>query len=247
VASLTAEHNRLQGRHQRQAPGTTDTEAAADKVAGLKRMSLQRQLMGIYNDRIATEQRLVDVYSKWAMQVDCKHRILVHLMLVQTTWIVVILIFTILVNALVIRLTERETLDQRRMRTLRRIARLVIDVFALLNLLLVIFGSPSQLSTAIGLVTAGLTVALQDFNSGLCRLFILMGRNGIGVGDVVEINSVTGEVLEIGLFRTTLLRTGQLELRMDTRQGGEWAFNNKFAISGHSSTSRPQASGCGTS
>jgi len=231
VASLTAQHNRLEADAKGQAPGAADTEVAADKVAGLKRMSLQRQLMGIYSDRIATEQRLADIYTKWALQVDLQHRILMHLMLVQTMWIVVILIFTILVNALVIRLTERETLDQRRMRTLRRIARLVIDVFALLNLLLVIFGSPSQLSTAIGLVTAGLTVALQDFILGFVGWFILMGRNGIGVGDVVEINSVTGEVLEIGLFRTTLLETGNWTAKGHPT-GRRVAFNNKFAISG---------------
>jgi small-conductance mechanosensitive channel len=231
VASLTAEHNRLEADAKGQTPGAADTEAAADKVAGLKRMSLQRQLMGIYNDRIATEQRLADVYSKWALQVDLQHRILMHLMLVQITWIVIILIVAIVVNAVVIRLTERETLDQRRMRTLRRIARLVVDVVVLLNLLLVIFGSPSQLSTVIGLVTAGLTVALQDFILGFVGWFILMGRSGIGVGDVVEINSVTGEVLEIGLFRTTLLETGNWTANGHPT-GRRVAFNNKFAISG---------------
>ena len=58
-----------------------------------------------------------------------------------------------------------------------------------------------------------------------------MGRNGLGVGDIVEINSVTGEVVDIGIFRTTLLETGNWTAKGHPT-GRRVAFNNKFAISG---------------
>ena len=58
-----------------------------------------------------------------------------------------------------------------------------------------------------------------------------MGRNGLAVGDVVEINTVTGQVVEIGLFRTTLLETGNWTAKGHPT-GRRTAFNNKFAISG---------------
>jgi small-conductance mechanosensitive channel len=35
-----------------------------------------------------------------------------------------------------------------------------------------------------------------------------MGRNGIRIGDLVEINGVTGEVVQLGMFYTVLLETG---------------------------------------
>ncbi len=232
AVTLTAAHNALEAQSSaKQTTGTTAAVAATDRVAGLKRMSLERQLMSIYDDRIATEQQLAEVYAKWAVQVGLQHRILQHLILVQVMWIAVILVIAILLSALARRLAGRESLDKRRTRTLGWIAQLAVQVTALLSILLVVFGPPNQLSTVIGLVTAGLTVALQDFILAFVGWFILMGRNGIGVGDVVEINSVAGEVVDIGLFRTTLLETGNWTAKGHPT-GRRVAFNNKFAISG---------------
>jgi small-conductance mechanosensitive channel len=62
--------------------------------------------------------------------------------------------------------------------------------------------------------------------------FALMGRNGIRVGDWVEIQGVVGEVAEISLLRTVLLETGNWN---DTGHptGRKVAFVNSFAIEGH--------------
>ena len=57
-----------------------------------------------------------------------------------------------------------------------------------------IFWPPSQVPTILGLATAGVTVVFQDFILAFFGWFVLMGRNGISVGDWVEINSVGGEV-----------------------------------------------------
>ena len=74
--------------------------------------------------------------------------------------------------------------------------------------LFIIFGMPTQTTTVLGLAGAGLTVAMKDFIVAFFGWFVLMGRNGIHVGDWVEINGVAGEVLEIGLLKTILLETG---------------------------------------
>jgi small-conductance mechanosensitive channel len=229
ASKFSAEHDKLDALIKSQDTGPVDT--AAKRVAGMNRLSLQRQLMVIYDNRMDTEQRLADVYGKWAAQVALQHRTIQHLILVQIMWIAVILILAILLNAIVHRITERETLDRRRMRTLSRISRLIIQALALISILLVVFGAPSELSTVIGLATAGLTVALQDFILAFVGWFILIGRSGIAVGDVVEIDGVTGEVIEIGLFRTTLLETGNWTANGHPT-GRRVAFNNKYAISG---------------
>ncbi len=229
AAKLVAEHAAAEATLANAAD--TGSAAVADRLAGLKRKSLERQLMSLYNDRIETQGQLAEVYSKWAAQVLLQHRILEHLILLQLMEIAVILLAAILLGAAVKRLAEHESLDKRRMRTLSWIARLVVQVGALIAVLLVMFGPPSQLSTVLGLVTAGLTVALQDFILAFVGWFILMGRSGIGVGDVVEINGVAGEVVDIGLFRTTLLETGNWTAKGHPT-GRRVAFNNMYAISG---------------
>src|SRR5262249_4759266 len=57
-------------------------------------------------------------------------------------------------------------------------------------------------------------------------------KNGIRLGDWVEINGVTGEVVELGIFHTVLLETGNWT---DTGHptGRRVTFTNNFAVEGH--------------
>jgi small-conductance mechanosensitive channel len=59
-----------------------------------------------------------------------------------------------------------------------------------------------------------------------------MGRNGIRVGDWVEINGVGGEVVEVGLLKTVLLETGNWT-DSSHPTGRRVSFVNSFAIEGH--------------
>jgi small-conductance mechanosensitive channel len=114
---------------------------------------------------------------------------------------------------------------------LRTIASLSIEVVSLLLILLVLFGAPTQTPTILGLATAGITVVFQDFILAFFGWFILMGKHGIRVGDRVEINAVAGEVTEIGLFRTTLVETGNWTDKGHPT-GRKVTFINNFAING---------------
>jgi small-conductance mechanosensitive channel len=115
------------------------------------------------------------------------------------------------------------------MRTLTRVS---VQVCAVLFILLVIFGPPSQLGTILGLAGAGLTVALKDFIIGFLGWFVLMGKNGVRLGDWVEINGVTGEVVELGMFHTVLLETGNWT-DSGHPTGRRVTFTNSYAIEGH--------------
>jgi small-conductance mechanosensitive channel len=102
---------------------------------------------------------------------------------------------------------------------------------------MIVFGRPAQLSTVVGLAGAGLAVALQDFILSFLGWFVLMGRHGIRVGDWVEINAnafsgVRGEVVEITLFRTVLLETGNWT-EPGHLTGREVAFMNMYAVNGY--------------
>jgi small-conductance mechanosensitive channel len=60
---------------------------------------------------------------------------------------------------------------------------------------------------------------------------VLMGKHGIRVGDWVEINGVAGEVAEIGIFRTSMLETGNWT-DQGHPTGRRVSFINSFAIRG---------------
>jgi len=68
------------------------------------------------------------------------------------------------------------------------VVRFAVQAVGVLLILFVVLGVPNQMPTIIGLAGAGLTVAMKDFIVAFFGWFMLMGRNGIRVGDWVEIN-----------------------------------------------------------
>ena len=67
---------------------------------------------------------------------------------------------------------------------------------------------------------------------GFLGWFVLMGKNGVRLGDWVEINGVTGEVVELGMFHTVLLETGNWT-DSSHPTGRRVTFTNSYAIEGH--------------
>jgi small-conductance mechanosensitive channel len=126
---------------------------------------------------------------------------------------------------------ERIFRDRRQKQTLKTVLNLGTQVVGLLLILLVIFGIPQQMPTILGLATAGLTLVFQDFILAFCGWFVLMGPNGIRVRDWVEIDGVGGEVVELGLFRTWLLETGNWTANGHPT-GRRVSFLNGYAIRG---------------
>ncbi len=208
---------------------------AKNRVARMAQMHGLAQIHAILDDRQTTEQQLSAVYERWIAQVWLQHRILDHLILVSFAWIAGIVLGGVLtwwgLKRLLRASSHRTKMDPRSLHTLETIVRLGIQLVTLGLVLLVIFGAPDHTPTILGLATAGLTVVFQDFILAFFGWFVLMGRNGIRVGDWVEINSVGGEVVEISLFRTTLLETGNWTDKGHPT-GRRVTFINNFAISG---------------
>ncbi|NYF78034.1 mechanosensitive ion channel family protein [Granulicella arctica] len=223
-------------------PGAVSAQAATaaparpSRLVLLRRLEAQRNILGILNDRIESQKELSSGYAKWLAQVQLQHQIVVHLLLHSFAWIAFIVLCAVLLSSLISVLVERRVAtlsvaDRRSMHTFQTVLQLVVQALALLLILLVVFGPPSQMPTILGLATAGLTVVFQDFILAFFGWFVLMGKNGIRVGDWVEINGVGGEVVEIGLFRTALLETGNWTDKGHPT-GRRTTFVNKYAISG---------------
>ena len=65
-----------------------------------------------------------------------------------------------------------------------------------------------RLSFAIGVVGAGVAVALQDVVASIAGAFSIGFSKLYTVGDRVQIGDTQGDVIDIGLLRTTLMETG---------------------------------------
>jgi small-conductance mechanosensitive channel len=230
AAKLDQQHLQLEKE------GTSDSAAVAtlagsDRVKLLKAMASRRRVMSILDDRLQTDQQLVTVYQRWQAQVWMQHRIVAYLLLESLAWMAFLVLLAALAAVFGRVAVRQVSSEPRRMHTLETIVLLTSELFGLVGVALVVFGTPQQMPTILGFATAGVTVVFQDFILAFFGWFSLMGRHGIRVGDWVEINSVAGEVAEISLFRTVLLETGNWTTKGHPT-GRRMSFSNSFALRG---------------
>ncbi|MBX5463776.1 MAG: mechanosensitive ion channel [Steroidobacteraceae bacterium] len=92
----------------------------------------------------------------------------------------------------------------------RRYQLLLVRKIVLWSLVVAIIGFTfatelSSILTFAGLLTAGLAVAMQSVLVSIVGYFFLIGKYGIRVGDRIQIGTVTGEVIDLGLVRLHLM------------------------------------------
>ena len=213
-------------------PSKLSSEDSATLLKETKSHSAQQKALASFDKRIDDQKRLADNYGKWIQVVAGNQKAVVHRALIGFIVILGISLVGVFFESWLEMLLGRTSLDRRQVETLRGVTRVSVQVLAVLLILLVILGPPNQLGTFLGLAGAGLTVALKDFIVGFLGWFVLMGKNGIRLGDWVEINGVTGEVVELGMFHTVLLETGNWT-DSGHPTGRRVTFTNSFAIEGH--------------
>jgi small-conductance mechanosensitive channel len=210
----------------------TSGENSAALVAATRRRASEQKRLTSLDKRIDDQKQLAGVYGKWIAVLAAAQRSAINHALRGVLIILLIAVAGLFFESWIARLLGKLSLGRRQVETLRTVIGVALRVMAVILILLVIFGRPTQLGTILGLAGAGLTVALKDFIVGFLGWFVLMGKNGIRLGDWVEINGVTGEVVELGMFHTVLLETGNWT-DSGHPTGRRVTFTNSFAIEGH--------------
>ena len=207
-------------------------EDAAALVNQTKLIAADQKVLTLLDRRIADQKQLAGIYAQWSALATLQSHTLAHTLLFNLIVVILVLIVMLVLDGWLRHLLRNPKLDRRQVETLRSIARVTLRVIAVVVILLIVIGVPTQLGTIIGIVGAGLTVALKDFIVAFFGWLMLMGRNGIRLGDWVEINGVSGEVSELGMFHTVLMETGNWS-DAGHPTGRRVTFTNSFAIEGH--------------
>jgi small-conductance mechanosensitive channel len=205
---------------------------AANLLTQTRTIAADQKVLTLLDRRIADQRQLSTIYGQWAALVDLQAQGLAHELLLNAAIVILILLAVLLLDRWAQHLLDNPRLDRRQVETLRSITRVSLRVVAFIVIALLAVGLPNQFGTMIGIVGAGLTVALKDFIVAFFGWLMLMGRNGIRLGDWVEINGVSGEVTELGMFHTVLLETGNWS-DSGRPTGRRVTFTNSFAIEGH--------------
>jgi small-conductance mechanosensitive channel len=228
-------HDRLEARAaaRRDSAATLSHDSSAALLAMTQRRASSEKTRASLDKRVDIQHKLSDVYGGWIGVIRSQERAVINRALKSIALILVIILVAILIARWIEHIVGAgPAIDRRRTQTLYMVTRVSLQVVSVLVILLVMFGPPDNLGTFLGLAGAGLTVALKDFIIGFIGWFVLMGKNGIRIGDLVEVNGVTGEVVELGMFYTVLLETGGWS-DSGHPTGRRVTFMNGFAIEGH--------------
>ena len=142
--------------------------------------------------------------------VDNEYDEILRSVLLRVATLLIVLGLIWLFSELWRRATFRYIHDARRRRQFLVLRRVVTGFCMFVVVLLGFVSDFSSLATYAGLITAGIAVALQTVILSVAAYFFLVGRYGVRVGDRVTVvyngaNSVTGDVVDIGLVRFYLM------------------------------------------
>ncbi len=86
---------------------------------------------------------------------------------------------------------------------------LLVAVILVVGVLSIWITPGTDISTGIGLISAGLAFALQQVIISFAGYFVILRGDTFGVGDRITLGGVRGDVVRLGFLRTTIMEMGQ--------------------------------------
>lgn len=109
---------------------------------------------------------------------------------------------------IVLRVVDRKVHDSRLLYQWSKGSSQVAFVLAFLLVAMVWLEAIQSLGTFLGLLSAGIAIALKDLVASLAGWVFIMWRRPFQLGDRVQIGDISGDVVDIRIFQFTLLEIG---------------------------------------
>ncbi|MBU0482058.1 MAG: mechanosensitive ion channel family protein [Proteobacteria bacterium] len=143
--------------------------------------------------------RITDWLHRFSNLPDSQQRIIYSLLTVITLWII---------RTVVIRMIWRRTEDAHiRYRWQKSTIYIAVGI-GIIMIGRIWFHRMESLATFLGLVTAGLAIALQSLIKSLAGWAFILWRKPFSVGDRIQVNNYSGDVIDIRIFKFTLMEIG---------------------------------------
>jgi small-conductance mechanosensitive channel len=171
-------------------------------TARLKRLTALAVPLGEQN---AVLEATIHSIAEWHTTLMKEYERLARALLFRLAVIAAIIIVLLIISRIWARIALRYVTDARRRRQIMLLRRVVVGSIITVVIIASVVAEFGSLATFAGLITAGLAVALQSVILSGCAYFFFIGKYGVRVGDRVTISNITGDVIDIGLFRLYMM------------------------------------------
>jgi small-conductance mechanosensitive channel len=190
-------------------PDSQDPKVLAQQRKDLDSLTMQFKQVSASLLPLGKQNILLDVYKRgttnWRNAVESQYQAELKGLLLRLGALGLILGVVLGVSELWRRATFRYITDTRRRYQFLLIRRIVLWSLIAIIVATAFASELGAITTFAGLMTAGIAVALQNVILSIAGYFFLIGKYGVRVGDRVNINGVTGDVVDIGLVRLQLM------------------------------------------
>ena len=154
----------------------------------------QDVLLGIYRAHLAERQQTILQHSRRAWKK----------LLIRSAMLASIILIVAIFGRALRHVAEKRLVDADRQRITSLVVRSA-SWLAVCGVCAVGLGAEwKTLATFVGLLTAGLAVALQNVILATLGYFLLGSRRGIKIGDRIQFSGITGDVIDLGLLQFQL-------------------------------------------
>ena len=139
------------------------------------------------------------VHDFTGLSPDVQSKIFTSLIVIFILW---------LIRIIVVRILWRKTEDPYVRYRWRKATIYVVVIMGLLIVGRIWFVGIQSIATFLGLMTAGLAIALQDLVKSVAGWIFLMWRKPFIIGDRIQVGDNAGDVIDIRLFKFSLVEIG---------------------------------------
>ncbi|HLX37784.1 MAG TPA: mechanosensitive ion channel family protein, partial [Candidatus Binataceae bacterium] len=189
-----------------------DVEAVRNRKAAFDQLIERHKLVSAAAIPLRKEKAILTLYvsnlQRWRESIGQQSNLTLRHLLIRLVLLIVLLMAIFGAASLWRRFTFRYVQDTRRRYQFLQARRLLLTVVVALVIIFNFANEIGALATVMGFAAAGIAVALQNVILSLAGYFFLAGKYGIRVGDRVQVSGVTGDVVDIGLVKLSLMELG---------------------------------------
>ncbi len=126
----------------------------------------------------------------------------------QIVFSLVAIVVTYLITLTIVHIINKTVKDLKRKYTLRKFTAYIATFICILAIILIWIKSAASVTTIISVLAAGLTLALHQPITSIAGWLLILVRRPYETGDRIAIGDISGDVIDIRLFYTSILEIG---------------------------------------
>jgi len=163
----------------------------------------------------------------WRIEVAVQYRQAWKELLIRLTIVAAIIALILVIAHLSRRFTLRHVHDPNRRRFIS-MSHQFLTLFAITVVIVFVLASDlKSVATYLGLLSAGLLLALENVILATLGSLLLVGKRGIRIGDRVQVSGVTGDVIDMGLLQFQLR---EFDVENERHTGHVATFSNSLVF-----------------